>query len=76
MIQQSDDTLFLAKHFKAITLCDGWKFFKNIKDCIKTLKDDNVKSVFIIGGSSIYSKFLNKAHNLGRFLKNHSDYLC
>ena len=38
--------------------------FKNIKDCIKTLKDDNVKSVFIIGGSSIYSKFLNIANDL------------
>ena len=38
--------------------------FKNIKDCIKTLKNDNVNSVFVIGGSSIYSEFLNIANDL------------
>jgi len=38
--------------------------FNNIDDCIKTLKSDDVNSIFIIGGSSIYSEFLNIASDL------------
>ena len=38
--------------------------FNNINDCIKTLKNDNVNSIFIVGGSSIYSEFLNIASDL------------
>ena len=38
--------------------------FSNINDCIQTLKNENVSSVFIIGGSSIYSNFLNIASDL------------
>ena len=38
--------------------------FNNIDNCIKILTNDNVNSVFIIGGSSIYSAFLNLASDL------------
>ena len=47
-----------SKNFKDV------ECFNNIKKCIKTLKNDNVNSVFIIGGSSIYSEFLNIANDL------------
>ena len=38
--------------------------FNNIDDCMKMLKQDGLNSIFIIGGSSIYSEFLNIANDL------------
>ena len=38
--------------------------FKSIDDCIKTLNRDGLNSVFIIGGTSIYSEFFNVASDL------------
>ncbi len=38
--------------------------FNNIKDCMKTLHNDNINSVFIIGGSRIYSEFFDHANDL------------
>ena len=38
--------------------------YNKIEDCLKILENDNIESVFIIGGSSIYLSFLDIATDL------------
>ena len=38
--------------------------YSSIKNCIKTLNQDNIKKLFIIGGSMVYSKTIDIADEL------------
>ena len=38
--------------------------YNNINSCIKKLKKDDEKSIFVIGGASVYSSFLKIATDL------------
>ena len=42
----------------------NFECYNNINDCIQALKNDKIKSIFIIGGASIYLQFLTLASDL------------
>ncbi|MDB4859475.1 dihydrofolate reductase [Candidatus Marinimicrobia bacterium] len=46
------------------TMKSEFNTFASYDECLKSLKSNNIKKVFIIGGRSVYKLFFNEAHYL------------